>query len=140
MPSKPSTKPLRRSRAPQARHAACREWIGSINRGGIFAAGCVLEFSGRPMEALPHLDAILRLDPRYRFRSLAIADQSLCQLLLSNLDEAISTAEQAVRTQAGNVRARQRLVAALSLRGLDDKPVRPQSSCHACSPRSISPT
>ncbi len=83
--------------------------------------GCVLEFSGRPMEALPHLDAILRLDPRYRFRSLAIADQSLCHLLLGNLDEAISTAEKAVRTQPGNVRARQRLVAALSLRGLDDR-------------------
>lgn len=31
---------------------------------------CVLEFSGRPADALPHLEAILRLDPRYRFRSL----------------------------------------------------------------------
>src|SRR6476660_866342 len=82
---------------------------------------CVLEFSGQPANALPHLEAILRLDPRYRFRSLALADQSLCHLLLGNLDEAISTAEAAVRAHAGNVRARQRLVAALSLRGLDDK-------------------
>jgi hypothetical protein len=64
--------------------------------------------------------SILRLDPHYRFRSLAIADQSLCHLLLENLDEAISTAERAIRIQPGNVRARQRLVAALSLRGLGD--------------------
>lgn len=82
---------------------------------------CVLEFTGRPAEALPHLEAILRLDPHYRFRSLAIADQSLCHLLLDNLDEAISTAEKALRIQPGNVRARQRLVAALSLRGFADK-------------------
>jgi adenylate cyclase len=81
---------------------------------------CILEFTGHPGEALPHLDAILRLDPHYRFRSLAIADQSLCHLLLDNLDEAISTAEKAIRIQPGNVRARQRLVAALSVRGLSD--------------------
>jgi adenylate cyclase len=81
---------------------------------------CILEFTGHPGEALPHLEAILRLDPHYRFRSLAIADQSLCHLLLDNLDEAISTAERAIRIQPGNVRARQRLVAALSLRGLSD--------------------
>ena len=82
---------------------------------------CVLEFTGHPAEALPHLEAILRLDPHYRFRSLAIADQSLCHLLLDNLDEAIATAEKALRIQPGNVRARQRLVAALSLRGFSDK-------------------
>ena len=81
---------------------------------------CILEFTGHPGEALPHLEAILRLDPHYRFRSLAIADQSLCHLLLDNLGEAISTAEKAIRIQPGNVRARQRLVAALSLRGLSD--------------------
>jgi adenylate cyclase len=82
---------------------------------------CVLEFTGHPAEGLPHLEAILRLDPHYRFRSLAIADQSLCHLLLDNLDEAIATAEKALRIQPGNVRARQRLVAALSLRGLSDR-------------------
>ena len=52
--------------------------------------------------------------------SLAIADQSLCQLLLDNLDEVIATAEKAIRIQPGNVRARQRLVAALSLSGSSD--------------------
>ena len=79
---------------------------------------CVLEFTGHPTEALPHLETILRLDPHYRFRSLAIADQSLCHLLLDNLDEAI--AEKAWRIQPGNVRARQRLVAGLSLRGFGE--------------------
>ena len=79
---------------------------------------CVLEFSGRPADALPHLEAIL--DPRYRFRSLALADQSLCHLLIGNLEKAMSTAEKAVRIHSGNVRARQRLVAGLSLQGLDD--------------------
>jgi adenylate cyclase len=82
---------------------------------------CVLEFTGRPADALPHLEAILRFDPRYRFRSLALADQSLCHLLLGNFDDAISIAEMAVRVQPGNVRARQRLVAGLSLRGFDDR-------------------
>jgi TolB-like protein len=82
---------------------------------------CIFEFSGRPAEALPHLDTILRLDPRYRFRSLAIADQSLCHLLLGEFAEAISTAEAAVRAQPGNVRARQRLVAALCLNGADER-------------------
>lgn len=82
---------------------------------------CILEFSGRPAEALPHLEAILRLDPRYRFRSLAVADQSLCHFLSGNLDQAAATAERAVRMQPGNVRARQRLVAALQAQGLADR-------------------
>lgn len=82
---------------------------------------CVLEFSGRPIEALPHLEAVLRLDPHYRFRSLALADQSLCHFLLGNHDEAIATAEKAVRAHVGNVRARQRLVAALSAHGAGER-------------------
>jgi tetratricopeptide (TPR) repeat protein len=82
---------------------------------------CVLEFSGRPKEALPHLETVLRLDPHYRFRSLALADQSLCHFLLGDIEEAIATAEKGVRAHGGNVRARQRLVAALSARGLEDQ-------------------
>jgi tetratricopeptide (TPR) repeat protein len=96
---------------------------------------CILEFSGRPAEALPHLQAILRLDPRYRFRSLALADQSLCHFLLDNFEEAISTAEKAVRAQPGNVRARQRLVAALSLRGLGDKARAAATELHRLQPK-----
>ena len=82
---------------------------------------CILEFSGRPTEALPHLEAILRLDPRYRFGSLAVADQSLCHFLSGNLEQAIVSAERAVRMQPANVRARQRLVAALQAEGLSDR-------------------
>jgi adenylate cyclase len=82
---------------------------------------CVLEFSGRPRDALPHLETVLRLDPHYRFRSLALADQSLCHFLLGDIDEAIATAEKGVRAHVGNVRARQRLVAALSAKGLEDQ-------------------
>jgi len=56
------------------------------------------------------------------------------------VDEAISTAEKAVRAQPGNVRARQRLVAALSLHGLDDRARARRRSFHACNRRSISAT
>jgi hypothetical protein len=67
---------------------------------------------GRPINSSTQCVAVRGLgsDSRYRFRSLAIADQSLCHLLFDNLDEEISTAEKAVRIQPGNVRARQRLV------------------------------
>jgi adenylate cyclase len=80
---------------------------------------CVLEFSGRPADAIPHLEAVLRLDPRYRFASLALADQALCRFLLGDLDASRACAEKAVRLQPANVRARQRLVVALSSLGLD---------------------
>ena len=78
---------------------------------------CVFEFSRRPAEAIPHIDALLRLDPHYRFASLAHADVSLCQFLLDQPEAAWSAAVKAVRLQTGNVRARQRLVAALSALG-----------------------
>jgi adenylate cyclase len=80
---------------------------------------CVHEFSGRPAEAIPHLEALLRLDPRYRFASLAVADEALCQFLLDDFQASRASAEKAVRLQPANVRARQRLVAALSALGLD---------------------
>jgi adenylate cyclase len=81
---------------------------------------CVLEFSSRPAEAIPHLETLLRLDPRYRFASLAVADEALCQFLLGDFQASRASAERAVRLQPANVRARQRLVAALSALGLDE--------------------
>jgi adenylate cyclase len=75
---------------------------------------CVHEFSQRPAEAIPHIEALLRLDPRYRFASLALADQALCRFLLGELEQARVDAENAVRLQPANVRARQRLVAVLA--------------------------
>ena len=75
---------------------------------------CVHEFSQRPAEAIPHIETLLRLDPRYRFTSLALADQALCRFLLGELEQARVDAEKAVRLQPANVRARQRLVAVLA--------------------------
>jgi adenylate cyclase len=78
---------------------------------------CILEFSGRPAEAIPHLQAVSRLDPRYRFASLCLADEALCRFLMDDTAAASALAEKAVRMQPANVRARQRLVAALSAQG-----------------------
>lgn len=78
---------------------------------------CIFEFTGRPAEAIPHLHAIHRLDPRYRFASLALADEALCQFLLGDMEAARASAQKAVRTQPSNVRARQRLVATLAALG-----------------------
>jgi tetratricopeptide (TPR) repeat protein len=75
---------------------------------------CVHEFSQRPAEAIPHIEALLRLDPRYRFASLALADQALCRFLLGELEQARVDAERAARLQLTNVRARQRLIAVLT--------------------------
>ncbi len=88
---------------------------------GRYFLACVHEFSGRPAEALPHIDALLRLDPRYRFGSLAIADKALCYFLMGDFAAAHACAEKAVRLQPVNVRARQRLVAALSALGRKDE-------------------
>jgi adenylate cyclase len=78
---------------------------------------CILEFSGRPADAIPHLQAVLRLDPRYRFASLCLADEAMCRFLMGDFAASSSLAERAVRMQPSNVRARQRLVAALSAQG-----------------------
>jgi adenylate cyclase len=82
---------------------------------------CIFEFSSRPAEAIPHIETLLRLDPRYRFASLAVADVAMCQFLLGDFQASRASAEKAVRMQPANVRARQRLVAALSALGLDDE-------------------
>ena len=82
---------------------------------------CVLEFSQRPAEAIPHINALLRLDPHYRFASLAYADISLCQFLLNQPEAALASAVKAVGLQTANVRARQRLVAALSTLGRSEE-------------------
>ena len=82
---------------------------------------CILEFSGRPGEAIPHLQVIHRLDPRYQFASLAVADESLCNLLQGDLDSALALARTALKMLPANVRARQRLCAALALLGRIDE-------------------
>ena len=82
---------------------------------------CILEFTGEPARAIPHLQTIRRLDPGYQFASLAMADEALCRLLLGEPETAATLAVNAVQRQPSNVRARQRLVAALAVLGREDE-------------------
>ena len=75
--------------------------------------GCVAVFAGRPAQAVSALETVLQLDPQYQSRSLILADLSLSRLLLDDVDRAVSTATDAVHRDPENVRAYQRLVAAL---------------------------
>ncbi len=99
---------------------ACQERAVSLNPSAPLARhflACIHGFGGRPAEAIPHLRLALRLDPRYRFASLVLADESLCHLLLGDAASARASAESGVRMQPANVRAGQRLVAALAALG-----------------------
>ena len=75
--------------------------------------GCVAVFAGRPTQAASALETILHLDPQYQSRSLILADLSLSHLLLGDVDRAVANAADAVHRDPENVRAYQRLVAAL---------------------------
>src|SRR5262245_23805810 len=75
--------------------------------------GCVAVFAGRPTQAVPALENVLHLDPQYQSRSLVLADLSLSHLLLDDVDGAVAAATDAVDRAPENVRAHQRLVAAL---------------------------
>ena len=75
--------------------------------------GCVAVFAGRPTQAVSALETILHLDPQYQSRSLILADLSLSHLLLGDVDRAVANAADAVHRDPENVRAYQRLVAAL---------------------------
>jgi tetratricopeptide (TPR) repeat protein len=75
--------------------------------------GCVAVFAGRPTQAVPALETVLHLDPQYQSRSLILADLSLARLLLGDVDGAVAAATDAVHREPENVRAHQRLVAAL---------------------------
>ena len=76
--------------------------------------GCVLEFSGKPEEAIACFDAVLRLDPRYQGRSAILADLALSHLLVERFEVAADFAERAIREEPRNVRARQRFVVSLA--------------------------
>jgi serine/threonine protein kinase len=78
---------------------------------------CVLGFSGEWVEAIPHLHAALRLDPRYHSRSSALSDLSLAHLMTGEYERSVQFAEQAIRSVPSNNRAYQRLISALALGG-----------------------
>ncbi|HLH54540.1 MAG TPA: adenylate/guanylate cyclase domain-containing protein [Verrucomicrobiae bacterium] len=75
--------------------------------------GCVLTFDSRPAAAIPQLRTVLQLDPRFPLLSGTLADLGLCHLLLGDFDEAVRWCERAIAEREENVRAWQRLAAAL---------------------------
>ena len=83
--------------------------------------GCVLIFDGRPAAAIPHLRAVVQLDPRFPFLSVTLADIGLAHLLLGEFDEAVRMCERALAEREENVRAWQRLAAALGWLGQTEK-------------------
>ena len=82
---------------------------------------CVLEFSGRSADAIPHLHTIRRLDPHYRFESVALADLALSHLSLEQFEQSVDYAKQAIRVMPSNVRAYQRLASGLGHLGKKDE-------------------
>lgn len=74
---------------------------------------CILEFGGRPADAIPGLNAAVRLDPFSPLLSFAYADLAISHLLVREPEQAVAAAEQAISINPDNVRARQRLTAAL---------------------------
>jgi TolB-like protein/Tfp pilus assembly protein PilF len=83
--------------------------------------GCVLLFAGRPADGLPRLRAVPRLDPRYRTMSQLLSDTALCHLQLDDPDEAVRLARAAIERNSANVRAHQRMVAALARAGRQEE-------------------
>lgn len=78
---------------------------------------CVLEFGGAPDRAVPELRAALRLDPHSPFATFINADLAISYFLLRQFEEAINYARRALDIGPANVRARQRLAAALGQAG-----------------------
>jgi TolB-like protein/DNA-binding SARP family transcriptional activator/Tfp pilus assembly protein PilF len=76
-------------------------------------AGCVQSFAGQPAAAIPHLKAVLQLDPRYQTLASVLADLGLAHFLLEESDEALAWFDRAIAEQPDYVRAWQRRVACL---------------------------
>ena len=83
--------------------------------------GCVLVFDGHPAEAVVHLQAALRLNPRGDAATLLLADLALAHLLMRQFDESVYYARRAIAEFAGDVRAWQRLTSALGHLDLKDE-------------------
>jgi serine/threonine protein kinase len=95
---------------------------------------CVLGFSGKWVEAIPHLHAALRLDPRYHYRSSALADLSLAHLMTGEYERSVQFAEQAIRSVPSNSRAHQRLISALALGGEPERAGRASATLREIQP------
>jgi TolB-like protein len=79
--------------------------------------GCVCNFGGQPARALPHLQTALRLNPGPTSATLQLSDMALAYLLLGELDKSVSHARRALSAFSGNMRAWERLTAALGAQG-----------------------
>jgi tetratricopeptide (TPR) repeat protein len=84
-------------------------------------SGCVVTFNGDPAAALPKLDAVLQLDPRFQLLPTTLADIGLAHFLLGDHREAIRFYERAIGEQRDHVRAWQRLAACLGAMGRTDE-------------------
>jgi tetratricopeptide (TPR) repeat protein len=74
---------------------------------------CVQLFAGCPEDAVRSLECVLRLEPRYQSRSMILADLALNHLIMGDAGKAAGFARRAIDDAPDNVRAHQRLVAAL---------------------------
>jgi adenylate cyclase len=83
--------------------------------------GCVLTFGGRAADAIPRLDAVLRLDPRFPFLTQTLADIGLARLVTGDFDEAVRMCERSLAEHRDNVRAWQRLASAKGHLGRRDE-------------------
>lgn len=56
------------------------------------AAGCGLEWLGKPSEALEHLNLVFRLDPAYSGRAAALGDIATCEMFIGNRENSLEAA------------------------------------------------
>lgn len=75
--------------------------------------GCVRNFDGNPDQAIPHLEAALRLNPTPASATLQLSDLSLAYLLQGDFERAEDYARQAISKLEANTRAWERLAASL---------------------------
>jgi TolB-like protein/DNA-binding SARP family transcriptional activator/Tfp pilus assembly protein PilF len=76
-------------------------------------AGCVQSFAGQPAAAIPHLEAVLQLDPRYQTLASVLSDLGLAYFLLEDPKAALAWFDRAINEQPDYVRGWQRKVACL---------------------------
>ncbi len=82
--------------------------------------GCVLTFAGDPAAAIAQLETVAKLDPRFQFMPVTLADIGLARLLVGELDEAVRQCERSIAARREHVRAWQRLASALGHLGRVD--------------------
>lgn len=84
------------------------------------AYGCGLEWVCRYEEAVEHLEAIFRLNPRHGARAAVLGDLTTCHMYLGELDRAVEEAQQIMAIAPGYSRGLQRCVATFGAAGRDD--------------------